>query len=436
MTQNFDVVIIGGGILGASISYFLSSLNKTKRIAVVEQARSVAFHTSGRNTGKVHAPYLYHPEKKRLSARSAFYGYGMWEQYAKLKNIPFRNDGVVEVALDVKDSKVLEKYYKWGMQNGLHEKDMKMMDGSDLKKTEPEIRCESALCVYRDASVDYTDLTNSIINDSKRNGTELLLDTRVTGIKQMQKGWKITLNGKQEITAKFLINAAGGQSVDIAHGVGAAKEFTDVHFRGEYWKVPAEYQKLTKSSVYAVPKFSQYPFLDPHWILRADCSCEIGPNAVPVFSPYGYDTMENVKKFIPKTLEMLSTCARKAIFNKEFQELALGEIRSSLSKTVMVNRVKKFLPGINADKITQKGTAGIRSSVINSDGMFVPDVIMTDAGPSFHILNYNSPGATGVLPFSAHVVGHLNDTGLFKNQVEDVQCGPWRFSEITDMLSG
>ena len=58
MTHNFDLVIIGGGILGTSISYFLGFLNKTKRIAVIEQARGVAFHTSGRNTGKVHAPYL------------------------------------------------------------------------------------------------------------------------------------------------------------------------------------------------------------------------------------------------------------------------------------------------------------------------------------------------------------------------------------------
>ena len=72
--KNFDVVIIGGGILGTSISYFLSALNKSKKIAVIEQAQNVAFHTSGRNTGKVHAPYLYNPEKKKLFAKAAFNG--------------------------------------------------------------------------------------------------------------------------------------------------------------------------------------------------------------------------------------------------------------------------------------------------------------------------------------------------------------------------
>ena len=70
MTHDYDIVIIGGGILGTSISYFLSFLNKSKKIAVIEQADKVAAHTSGRNTGKVHAPYLYNPEKKKLFATS------------------------------------------------------------------------------------------------------------------------------------------------------------------------------------------------------------------------------------------------------------------------------------------------------------------------------------------------------------------------------
>ncbi|CAD6368859.1 FAD dependent oxidoreductase (fragment) [metagenome] len=134
MTRDFDVVIIGGGILGSSISYFLSFLNKTKKILVIEQAHSVAFHTSGRNTGKVHAPYLYNPEKKKMFAKAAFHGYEMWEEYSRLKNIPFKKDGVIEVALDQKGASVLEKYLKWGKQNGLQESDIKIMDKEELKK--------------------------------------------------------------------------------------------------------------------------------------------------------------------------------------------------------------------------------------------------------------------------------------------------------------
>jgi L-2-hydroxyglutarate oxidase len=53
---------------------------------------------------------------------------------------------------------------------------------------------------------------------------------------------------------------------------------------------------------------------------------------------------------------------------------------------------------------------------------------------SLHILNYNSPGATGALPFSAYIVNHLNKTGLFRSEKQDMQCGPWKFSEIVEKL--
>ena len=134
MKDNFDLVIIGGGILGTSISYFLSFLNESKRIGVIEQENNVAHHTSGRNTGKVHAPYLYNPEKKKLFANAAFHGYEMWKQYSKQQNLPFKEDGVIEVALDQKGIKVLEKYLKWGKQNGLQEKDIELIDKKELKE--------------------------------------------------------------------------------------------------------------------------------------------------------------------------------------------------------------------------------------------------------------------------------------------------------------
>ena len=434
MKDNFDLIIIGGGVLGTSLSYFLSFLNKSKKIAVIEQEHNVAHHTSGRNTGKVHAPYLYNPEKKKLFANAAFHGYEMWKEYSKLQNLPFKEDGVIEVALDEKGIKVLEKYLKWGKQNGLEEKDIELIDKAKLKKIEPEIKCEAALYAHRDGSTDYSILTNSIMKDSKKNGIDFLFDKKVTRIKKINDKWEITINENHKIFTDFLINAAGGKAIDIAHNIEVAKNLTDVHFRGEYWKTPKKYHSLTKTSVYSVPEFPDYPFLDPHWIIRVDGSCEIGPNAVPVFSPYGYDTAENIKEFIPKVFEMLGSGARKAIFDKQFQELAFSEIQSSMSKSVMIERVKKFLPKINPKEITEKGTAGIRSSVINENGKFVPDVILLEEETSFHILNYNSPGATGALPFSAHVINQLHKKGLFESEDIEAQCGPWKFNDIIEKL--
>ena len=436
MTTNFDLVIIGGGILGTCLSYFASGLDSTKKIAVIEQAHKVAHHASGRNTGKVHAPYLYNPDKKKLFAKAAFYGYDMWKEYSEQKGLLFKKDGVIEIASNSDGINTLERHAKWGIRNGLDESDIELMDDTELNKTEPHIKCKAALCVHRDASVNYASLTNALMIDSMNNGTRFFFDSKATKIDQRGDTWNITINNSSTICAKFVINAAGGESIDIAHEMKKVENLTDVHFRGEYWKIPAEYKNLTRASVYSVPAFPEYPFLDPHWIVHADGNCEIGPNAVPVFSPYGYNITENVKEALPKIIEMLGTGARKAIFDGQFQRLAIGEVLSSISKSVMINRVQKFLPDINPNKIIRKGTAGIRSPVIDQDGKFVPDVITVQDKASLHILNYNSPGATGVLPFSAHTLDGLIKAGCINIKETDVQCGSWRFSDIIEKLDG
>ena len=425
-----DITIIGAGILGVSLGYFLSHTT-SKKILVLDQAPQVGFHTSSRNTGKVHAPFLYDPEKKRIFAKAAKVGFEMWETYSEQKNLPFKKDGVLEVALDEPGIKRLEKYMSWGEQNGLQKDDIILLDGTDVKKQEPEVSCQKAIFCKKDASVDYGILTKNIMEDAKQSGATFLLDTRAESITDKKDFLEIKTNN-DTIQTNFLINAAGGMSIDIAHNMNVRPDLTDIHFRGEYWQAEPEYQNLTKTSVYSVPKHPEYPFLDPHWIVRSDGRCEVGPNAVPVFSPYGYTISENMKQMPSKVLEMLSSGAKKMLFDSQFLSLASGEILSSISKTVMINRVKEFLPRVDPKKFRKRGTAGIRASVIDRDGKFVPDAIITQGEKSLHILNYNSPGATGALPFAVYIISQMKDKDLVK--IEKDKCGPWSYGVISDML--
>ena len=66
---------------------------------------------------------------------------------------------------------------------------------------------------------------------------------------------------------------------------------------------------------------------------------------------------------------------------------------SSLSKTHMINRVKKFLPSIKPNDFITKGTAGIRANLIDKDGNFVLNPLFLISDNALHIINYNSPGA-------------------------------------------
>jgi L-2-hydroxyglutarate oxidase len=199
--------------------------------------------------------------------------------------------------------------------------------------------------------------------------------------------------------------------MDIARMMGVAQGYTDLHFRGEYWQAPPQYHDLTKLSIYSVPKHPEYPFLDPHWIVRADGRREVGPNAVPVFGPYAYTWRRNLADMLPKMIESSRTSARKILFNRQFLSLASTELKSSLSKTAMINRVREFLPPIRPSAFTQRGTAGIRSSVIDKTGRFVPDTLVLERDSSLHLLNYNSPGATGALPMAANIASKVMEAG-------------------------
>lgn len=397
---DYRVAIIGGGVLGASMAYFLSARSEPGSIALLEAEPEFASHTSGRNTGKVHAPFLYDPSKKRTFARAAYLGYDMWRDYARSKGALFKEDGVMEVATDDRSVDRLRKYMEWGEANGLGKDEMTFMDSGEAKAFEPNVRCESAVYCRRDASVDYRQLTNELVLDAGAMGCDVMPSSRARKISATDSGYRIRTDSA-DFEAGFVVNAAGGNAVDIAHSMGEARKFTDVHFRGEYWEAPPMYRHLTKHSVYSVPKRPEYPFLDPHWIIRADGRREVGPNAVPVFGPHSYGIGDNLRSMLPKIAESVPTGARKIFFDRDFVSMALSELGSSISKRSMIDRVRKFLPDVNPSYFTRRGTSGIRSSLVDSDGKFVPDTLTIYGDSSLHVLNYNSPGATGALPMAA-----------------------------------
>jgi L-2-hydroxyglutarate oxidase len=441
LQSHYNIAIIGGGILGNSVAYFLSSIYGSK-ILLIEQERNVAFHTSSRNTGKVHAPILYDPLKKKLFAKAAFLGYDMWYKYSNRKQVLFKQDGVLEVAVDQSGIDRLQKYMEWGEANGLRPKEeIKLLEKNDVKKLEPSVHCNAGLYCSRDASADYGCLTRGLFQDSESFGCRFLLGHRVRALMQSGNEGLIMIvdDGEKEkrITTEFLINAAGGNALDIAHSMNLAEEFTDLHFRGEYWQAPAKYRDLTKRSIYSVPKIPDYPFLDPHWIVRTDGRREIGPNAVPVFGPYAYNWRKNLKYFLPKIIEsLMATGARKMLFDKQFLSLISNELKSSLSKSAMINRAKKFLPQLAASAFSRKGTAGIRSLLVNKDGRFVPDTLIIKQRYSIHVLNYNSPGATGALPMAALIVNQLFEDGILSSTGDQVEGkSMWDFREIAHKMN-
>ena len=423
------MAIIGGGILGTSISYWLSGLYDIKT-CVIEKESEVAMHASSRNTGVVHSPFYLDPQKKKTLAKSAFLSHELWKTFAEKKGLVWKMVGTLEVALNEDQHKRLEKYLKWGVQNGIPEDDLELLDGNSVLKKEPNVSCHSALFCKSDVAVDYGTFTRELKKESQKNGTEFLLKHKVESIQKNEKGSLITFQNNEQLQTDLIINCAGGHSLDIAKKFDLAKEYSDLHFRGEYWIAQKEYTDLVKTNIYSVASFPDFPFLDPHWILRSDGRSEVGPNAVPVPSSETYSGyVGDVGTLISKLSEIVTGNARKLLLNADFISLISKEWLSSISKTAMIERVQQFIPKIKSAFFAERGTSGIRSSIITPEGTFLPDVMELESSNSYHILNYNSPGATGAPAYSAYVVKKLQEKGLL-NYTLQPKTTIWNFEKI------
>ena len=427
--KKYDVAIIGGGILGTTISYWLSALYDLK-ICIVEKESDVALHSSTRNSGVIHYPFYLNPKQKKNFAKAAFLSHDMWKVLANEKNIPWVQGGTIEIALDEEQHKTLERYMVLGKENGLTEEDISILDSNELKQKEPHLNCYSGLYCTKEGSTNYGLLTKAVSELSKKNGTDILLNCNVKNVEETPNQVNIIFSDNSTLTANFVINCSGGNSLDIAKKFGLLNGYSDLHFRGEYWIADSNIKNLVKTNIYTVPRYLEFPFLDPHWIKRANGETEIGPNAVPVDSPEAYDSfITDIPTTLSKISDIVTGSAKKLFLNPDFISLVSKEFLSSVSKSAMIERVKKFIPGIEPRDFPKRGTSGIRTPVLSPNGDFVSEMIEIEGKNSFHIVNYNTPGATGAPAYSAFVVKKLQEKGILaepKNQKNSI----WDFKKI------
>ena len=427
--QKYDIAIIGGGILGTTISYWLSTLYDLK-ICVIEKENDVALHSSTRNSGVIHYPFYLNPKQKKNFARAAFLSHDMWKVLAHEKNIPWVQGGTIEIALDEEQHKTLERYMVLGKENGLTEEDISILDSNELKQKEPHLNCYSGLYCTKEGSTNYGLLTKAVSELSKKNGINILLKHNVKNVEETPDQANIIFSDGSTLTANFVINCSGGNSLDIAKKFGLLNGYSDLHFRGEYWVADSNIKNLVKTNIYTVPRYLEFPFLDPHWIKKANGETEIGPNAVPVDSPEAYDSfITDIPTVLSKISDIVTGSAKKLFLNPDFISLVSKEFLSSVSKSAMVERVKKFIPGIEPRDFPKRGTSGIRTPVLSPNGDFVSEMIEIEGKNSFHIVNYNTPGATGAPAYSAFVVKKLREKGILpqsKNQKNSI----WNFEKI------
>lgn len=405
---SYDIAILGGGILGASIAYWLGELYPRLNVVCIEQASGIARHTSLRNTGVLHRPFYLHPEQKKVFARAAQISYGFWKDYAAEKQLSWNPVGTIEVSTRPEHDDAIDKYAAWSKANGMDDSEWAVMSGAEVARIEPHVRCRRAFFAKTDTAVDFGELARALADDAEDRGVSFRFKTKVRRLEPHDSFIDLIPDRGEPVRTRYLVNVAGGGALRIAHALGVATAYADLNFRGDYWVVDPAVASFATHNIYTVPAHREFPFLDPHWIVRADGRREIGPSAVPVFGPYAYrGFFENPLAGARKLFERPFINKLRILTNPDFFDLALTEWKSSLSKRAMAKRASEFIPDLRPEHLTKPGFAGVRSNLIDANGKFVKEALELFGERSFHILNFNSPGATGAPAYAVRIIQKL-----------------------------
>ena len=429
-----DVLIVGAGVLGVTLAYWVASLYDCD-VTLVDQAQTAGAHTSSRNTGVIHRPFYLDPDKKKLFARTSLVSHGMWERLAGGAGLPWRPVGTFNVAVEDHEVPTLDRYLEWGLRNGMEEGELEILGGREVRNVEPEVRCRAALLSRTDVSVDFGAFTRHLWRAVMKMGVRFLGGHRVASAWPLGDGAEVRLlspEGGLGMKCRLLINAAGGGALEIAHAMGLGRGYATINFRGEYWVVDEPFASRVASNIYRPPRFPRYPFLDPHFVVRADGSRQIGPNAVAVPGPYVYSGIGISK--LPSFLQRPAMPKARLLTSRDFAALLAGEWKSSLSKSAMCGRVRRFIPALDKGMLRRRAVFGVRSSVVGPSG-FVPEALLLKGESSAHVVNYNSPGATGAPAFSALVVNRLRADGMLEGLGERnprALIAGWDFDGVLD----
>ena len=391
--RQYDVVVVGGGIIGLATSMKLTQDFPNLKVAVLEKEKEVAQHQTGHNSGVIHAGIYYAPGSQKANFCST--GGKLLRDFCEEYGIAYDMCGKLIVATDDSEIPQLEELFKRGTENGAE--GLRMVDREEIKDIEPYSAGVKAILSPNTGIIDYFEVSQAYATRMRENGGDLLTNVEVISMENRDNLVYInTTSGT--VAAKYVLNCAGLYADTVARMMGVDVGVKIVPFRGEYFSIIPEKEHMVKGLIYPVPNPSM-PFLGVHFTRRINGSVEAGPNAVLAFAREGY------KKTDVNLKDTLGTLSYSGFWkmSAKYWKVGMHEQYRSLVKGVFVKSLQKLMPEITGDDLGDPG-AGVRAQVIDSNGGLLQDFAIEASANAIHVLSAPSPGATSSLTISEYIV--------------------------------
>lgn len=395
MTE-FDVAIIGGGIVGLATALELTERTPGRRLAVVEKEPHLAAHQSGRNSGVIHSGLYYRPGS--LRATLCREGIARLVRFCDEQGVEYNRKGKVVVATSETQLPVLAEIEQRGRANGL--RGLRRISPEHLREIEPHAAGIAALHVSEAGAVDFAKVCHAIAGVLRARGVEILTSFRVRDI-DIGRSRVTVAADHRSLTAGAIVNCGGLFSDRLARMAGVDPEVRIVSFRGEYYDVVGSSSDLIRSSIYPVPD-PEFPFLGVHLTRTVDGSVRAGPSAVPTLAREGY-RWSTVR---PRDLFASLTYPGFLRFAVRHWRFGVAEIGQSLSRRRFARSARELVPELDPNDL-QPGRAGVRAIALTRSGRLYDDFLIQVGSRSVHVLNAPSPAATSSLAIGARIADQV-----------------------------
>lgn len=352
-----DIIVIGAGVVGCSIARELSKYNLD--VLVVEKNSDVSEGVSKGNSGIVHAGY--NEKIGTLKAKLNIEGNKMFDDLSRDLQFPFKRNGAFILAFSDKDMKTLESLKEKGEKLGIE--GLEILTREEALNIEPNLNKEivGVLNVKTSGIVSPYEMTIALAENAAENGVEFKLNSKVTNIEKISEGYKVTLNSKEVVNGKLIINASGLEGAFLNNLVSMSKrEINPV--KGEYCLFDKVAGAMINKTLFQVPsKLSKGVLVTP----TAEGNLLVGPNAVEG------KTLETSREGIDEILDKSK---------KSVEELPLARILNTFS--------------------------GIRPKTNHGD--FIIEEV-EDAKNFINVIGIDSPGLTAAPAIGVYVVNMIKD---------------------------
>ncbi|GAA0094591.1 FAD-dependent oxidoreductase [Clostridium perfringens] len=352
-----NIIVIGAGVVGCSIARELSKYNLD--VLVVEKNSDVSEGISKGNSGIVHAGY--NEKIGTLKAKLNIEGNKIFDDLSRDLQFPFKRNGAFILAFSDEDMNILESLKENGEKLGVE--GLEILTREEALNIEPNLNKEivGVLNVKTSGIVSPYEMTIALAENAAENGVEFKLNSKVTNIEKTSEGYKLTLNNKELVSGKIIINASGLEGAFLNNLVSMSKrEINPV--KGEYCLFDKVAGAMINKTLFQVPnKLSKGVLVTP----TAEGNLLVGPNAVEG------KTLETSREGIDEILDKSK---------KSLEELPVARILNTFS--------------------------GIRPKT--KEGDFIIEEVV-DAKNFINVIGIDSPGLTAAPAIGVYVVNMIKE---------------------------